>query len=162
MNNKIAVYPGSFDPVTLGHVDIATRAAKLFGTVIVTVMTNYSKKSTFSTEERLDLLKRSLQDYPNIQVDAYDGLLAEYASAKKAGVIVKGLRAMSDFEIEFQMALINRQLNPEVETVFLNTDSQFMYLSSSMVRQGAQYGGDISRFVPAAIAGDIIRKFANP
>ena len=155
---KIAVCPGSFDPVTNGHIDIITRASALFDRVIVVVMTNAQKKPMFSTEERIDLLRRATADLPNVEVDFYGGLLAEYARQKGACAIVKGLRALSDFEYEFQMALTNRRLNPEAETVFLTSTADKMYLSSSLVKQIAAFGGDISEFVPKDIVPDIMRK----
>ena len=156
---KIAVCPGSFDPVTLGHMDIIRRAARMFDRVVVVVLTNVSKKPLFSREERVDLLKRATAEIPNVEIDCYDGLLADYMKLKKADVIVKGLRAMSDFEYEFQMALTNRQLNPDVETAFLTTTAEHMYLSSSMVKQVAHYGGDVTDFVPSCIAPIIAEKY---
>ena len=153
---KIAVCPGSFDPVTHGHMDIIRRAARMFDQVVVVVLTNVSKKPLFSREERVDLLKRATAEIPNVEIDCYDGLVADYMKLKKADVIVKGLRAMSDFEYEFQMALTNRQLNPDVETAFLTTTAEHMYLSSSLVKQVASFNGDISGFVPACILYDIL------
>jgi len=155
---KIAICPGSFDPVTFGHLDVIHRAAALFDKVIVTVMPNAAKHPLFSLSERADLLRRVTADLPHVEVDCYDGLLAEYARKRQANAIVKGLRAMSDFEYEFQMALTNRKLNAEVETVFLTTKAEHMYLSSSLVKQVASLGGDISGFVPAAILPDILSK----
>ena len=155
---KIAVCPGSFDPVTHGHMDIIRRAARMFDQVVVVVLTNVSKKPLFSREERVELLKRVTAELPNVEIDCYDGLLADYMKLKKADVIVKGLRAMSDFEYEFQMALTNRQLNPDVETAFLTTTAEHMYLSSSLVKQVAAFNGDISGFVPACILDDILSK----
>jgi pantetheine-phosphate adenylyltransferase len=142
-----AVCPGSFDPVTLGHVDIVRRASKMFDHVVVAVMTNPEKRPSFTTEERVALLKIALRDIPNVEIDCFNGLLADYTRVKKAAVIVKGLRAVSDFEYEFQMSLTNKKLNPNVETVFLTTSAEYMYLSSSIVKQVASFGGDISGFV---------------
>ena len=142
-----AVCPGSFDPVTLGHVDIVRRAAKMFDRVIVAVMTNPSKHPSFTTQERVQLLKIALKDIPNVEVECFNGLLADYTRARGAVAIVKGLRAVSDFEYEFQMALTNKKLNPDVETVFLTTGAEYMFLSSSIVKQIASFGGDISGFV---------------
>ncbi len=160
MKNSIAVCPGSFDPVTKGHLDIITRSSRMFGRVIVVVMTNASKvnSASFSIEERIDMIKRSVADLDNVEVEHYEGLLATYAAEKKASAIVKGLRAVTDFEYEFQMALANKKLNPEVETVFLTTSAENMYLSSSMVKQIASMGGDISDFVPEAIHSDILKR----
>lgn len=158
---KIAVCPGSFDPVTKGHLDIITRASKLFDRVIVVVMSNAAKSPVFTQVERMNLLLRAIDTagIDNVIVDCYDGLLADYVKLRNATSIVKGLRAMSDFEYEFQMALTNRKIYPEAETVFLTTAAENMYLSSSLVKQVAQFGGDISDFVPACILPDITEKF---
>ncbi len=151
MKNSIAICPGSFDPITVGHIDIIKRASLMFSKVIVVVMTNSSKSPCFSPEERMDMIKEATSDIPNIEVDYYGGLLADYCKEKNALAIIKGLRAMSDFEYEFQMALTNRKLNPETETIFLTTAAENMYLSSSMVKQIGSMGGDIRDFVPAQI-----------
>lgn len=150
---KIAICPGSFDPVTHGHMDIVRRASRLFDRVIVVVMSNAAKSPLFTQVERMELLQRAIADegIDNVTVDCYDGLLADYAAMRQADAIVKGLRAMSDFEYEFQMALTNRKLNPQIETVFLTTTADHMYLSSSLVKQVARLGGDITDFVPSAI-----------
>ncbi len=155
---KTAICPGSFDPVTHGHLDIIHRAAALFDKVIVVVMTNNAKSPVFTKEERVELIKRCITDLPNVEVELFDGLLADYVKEKQAVAIVKGLRAMSDFEYEFQMALTNRKLYPQAETVFLTTKAEHMYLSSSLVRQVAKLGADITEFVPACILPDIIKK----
>lgn len=155
---KLAVCPGSFDPVTIGHLDIIRRAAGLADRVLVVVMTNAVKNPMFSMEERVDMLRRVTADLKNVEVDAYDGLLADYTREKGADAIVKGLRAVSDFEYEFQMALTNRRLNPQAETVFLTTNADLMFLSSSLVKQVASYGGDISEFVPAEVLELVIEK----
>lgn len=156
---KTAICPGSFDPVTIGHIDIIHRAAKLFDKVIVVVMVNYHKPdSYFSAEERVELLRRSLTDVDNIEIEMHGGLLAEYAKEKGACAVVKGLRAVSDFEYEFQQALTNKKLNPELETVFVISDAENMYLSSSVVKQVCGFGGDISEFVPAEVCDDIIKR----
>lgn len=155
---KIAICPGSFDPVTNGHLDIIQRASRLFDKVIVAVMTNTSKTPVFTQAERVELIRRCVADIPNVEVEQFGGLLADYVRERKATAIVKGLRAMSDFEYEFQMALTNRKLCEQAETVFLTTSAQYMYLSSSLVRQVAAFGGDISDFVPACIAPDIIKR----
>lgn len=159
MKDIIAVCPGSFDPITIGHLDIISRCSKMFNKVIVVVLQNVHKKgSSFTVEERVDMIKKSTEALHNVEVDSYDGLLADYAARRGATAIVKGLRAVTDFEYEFQMALTNKKLNPEVETVFLTTSAENMYLSSSMVKQIASMGGDISEFVPAAIHNDIIER----
>lgn len=150
---RIAVCPGSFDPVTLGHLDIITRASRIFDKVIVAVPVNPSKSASFSVEERLALLRIVLdhEKLQNVELDGVKGLLADYARDKGAMAIVKGLRALSDFEYEFQMALTNKKLNAELETMFLATSAENMFLSSSMVKQVAGFGGDISHFVPQCI-----------
>lgn len=155
---KMAICPGSFDPVTLGHLDVIKRAAALFDKVTVVLMINPAKKPTFSVEERLHFLQIVTRDLKNIEIDSYDGLLADYAAKKKATAIVKGLRVMSDFEYEFQMALTNSSLNPDTETIFLPASIDCMFLSSSMVRQVASCGRDISMFVPAEILGEITER----
>ncbi|MDD6673149.1 MAG: pantetheine-phosphate adenylyltransferase [Eubacteriales bacterium] len=155
---KTAICPGSFDPVTLGHLDIIERAAELFDEVIVLVMSNRSKSgSLFTVEERIELINRTIKG-KNIKVDTYDGLLVDYAKQKNAVAIVKGLRAMSDFEYEFQQALTNKSLYPKVETVFLTTEGKNMFLSSSMVKEVCALGGDISTFVPQEIINDIYER----
>ena len=154
----MAICPGSFDPVTLGHMDIIQRATKLFDHVIVAVMVNPAKKTMFSVEERMELLKKCVADMPNVEVVGFRGLLAEYARERGITAIVKGLRAVSDFEYEFQMALTNKKLNHELETVFLTTQAQNMYLSSSIVKDIASFGGDISGFVPEPVLEDIRKR----
>lgn len=161
MKNSIAVCPGSFDPVTYGHLDIICRAANMFDKVVVVVASNKSKTNSFTPQERVEMIKKCIPDLENVEVESFDGLLADYAAAKGATAIIKGLRAMSDFEYEFQMALANKKLNPKVETLFLTTSAQNMYLSSSMVKQIASMGGDISGFVPSAIRQDIINRIST-
>ena len=158
---KTAICPGSFDPVTYGHLDIIRRASELFEKVIVVVMTNSTKSPVFTKEKRVEMLQRCTADLPNVEVEMFDGLLADYVQEKQAAAIVKGLRAMSDFEYEFQKALTNRKLCPQAETVFLTTKAEHMYLSSSLVRQVASLGADISEFVPPCILADILKKFGK-
>lgn len=160
---KTVICPGSFDPVTMGHLDIIRRSAKMFDKVLVVVMTNYHKRNTyvFSADERVDLLKRCTRDMENVEVEQYDGLLAEYARQKNAVAIVKGLRAVSDFEYEFQQALTNKKLNSELETIFVTTTAENMFLSSSVVKQVCELGGDISNFVPEEIRDDIIKRISR-
>lgn len=155
-----AMCPGSFDPITNGHLDIIERASRLFDEVIVVVMTNYRKKGsmTFSESERAALIEKSISHLPNVKVDVYNGLLAEYARNNNISVVVKGLRAVSDFEDEFQQALSNKHLNEELETVFIASKADNMFLSSSLVRQIGELGGDISEFVPKDILGDIEKR----
>lgn len=154
---RTAIYPGSFDPITSGHLDIIKRSAKLFDNLIVVVMSNYRKanKSLFSVEERVRLIEKCTFDIKNVRVDSYMGLLADYARKKDACVIVKGLRALSDFEDEFQQALVNKKLNSSVETVFMAASSENMFLSSSIIKQVCTLGGDISAFVPPQVKDDI-------
>ena len=154
---RIAVCPGSFDPVTLGHLDIILRASKLFDKVIILVSVNPGKTASFTSEERVEMLRAVTSDIPNVETDVFDGLLADYVKKTGAIAIVKGLRAVSDFEYEFQMALTNKKLYPDAETVFLTTKAENMYLSSSVVKQIASFGGDISHFVPPQILG-VIKK----
>lgn len=157
---KTVICPGSFDPVTQGHMDIIRRSAALFDKVIVVVMTNYHKKNSyaFSAKERAEFLKLCTASMPNVEVDAYDGLLAEYARQRGAVAVVKGLRAVSDFEYEFQQALTNQKLNQELETVFVTATAENMFLSSSVVKQVCELGGDIGNFVPEEIRDDIIQR----
>lgn len=155
---KKAIYPGSFDPVTNGHLEIIKRASLLFDKLIVLISVNPNKTSSFTVDERTDFLRRVCYDIPNVQIDSCSGLIVDYFKEHKCEIIVKGLRAMSDFETEFQMAHVNKHLCPGAETVFLCADSQSTYLSSSMVRQIATFGGDISPFVPDAIKNDIIKR----
>ena len=156
---KTVICPGSFDPVTNGHLDIISRSSALFDKVIVVVMKNPSKTNfCFTPEERADLIRRCIKDYPNVLVDTYEGLLAEYAKEKGAVAVVKGLRAVSDFEYEFQQAQMNKKLNENLETVFINTRVENLYLSSSAVKQNCELGGDISDFVPHEIRDDIVKR----
>lgn len=155
---RIAICPGSFDPITKGHEDIIRRASLLFDKVIVVVSANAEKTPIFSLEERAELIRTVCRDIPNVEVDNFSGLLIDYVRDRSAVAIVKGLRAVSDFDYEFQMALANRKLLPYAETVFLTPNSDNMYLSSSIVRQVASFGGDISGFVPRCILGTILER----
>ena len=148
---KVAIYPGSFDPITSGHVNIIRRAAKIFDKLIVCVMVNAAKSPMFTQLERLDMLTAVVGDIPNVEIDASDELLAEYARRKGSCVIVKGLRAGSDFENEFQMALINHKINPNLDTMFLTSEHQYMYLSSSAVKELGNYNVDLADFLPEQI-----------
>lgn len=156
---KKVLYPGTFDPVTNGHIDIIKRASELFDEVIVTVAINPSKQPMFSIEERVDLLTESLNEFSNIKVDRFDGLVVEHAKNIGATGIIRGLRAVSDFEYEFQMALMNRKLNEEITTIFLMPHEKFTYLNSTIVRNLAQFKADISEFVPPAVQKMIQKKF---
>ena len=154
-----AICPGSFDPITLGHVDIICRAAEIFDEVVVCVMHNAAKKSPmFTLEEKLSMARRAVEEYPNVRVDSYDGLLTEYVRRYDKPVVVKGLRAASDFDYEFQMNMINKRLNPSVETMFLTASERYTFLSSSIVREVAQYGAELKGLVPDAIIPDIEEK----
>lgn len=155
---KTAIYPGSFDPVTSGHLNIIRRASNIFDRLIVCVMVNAGKNPMFTLEERVELIRRVTKDLPNVEVDCSSELLAEYARRRGSCVIVKGLRAGSDFENEFQMALVNRKINPELDTMFLTADSQYMYLSSSMVKELAGYGVHLKDFLPEEIIPDVLNK----
>ena len=156
---SIAICPGSFDPITLGHLNIIRRTAKIFDRVVVGVMNNAAKPSPmFTVEEKLEMVQRAVSRYPNVVVDCSSGLLAEYAKKYKGAVIVKGLRAASDFEYEFQMNLINKKINPELETMFLTASEKYTFLSSSVVREMAMYGADLTGLVPNEIIEDIQRK----
>ena len=155
---KIAIYPGSFDPVTSGHLNIIQRAANIFDKLIVCVMVNSGKNPMFTLEERVELIQRVTGDIPNVEVDCSNELLANYAKRRGGCVIVKGLRAGSDFENEFQMALINRKLNPDLDTMFLTAEHQFTYLSSSTVKELGSYGVDLSDFLPNEIIPDFQKR----
>ena len=159
---RIAVYPGSFDPVTNGHLDIVERGLKLFDKIIVTILCNPNKKSLFSVEERLDLLRISLADFNHrVEVDSFDGLLVQYASRRGAHAILRGMRALSDFEYEFQLALMNRKLNREVQTVFLMTGLRWIFTSSSIIKEAAKFGGDIADMVPPVVHRRLAEKMAQ-
>lgn len=155
---RVGICPGSFDPVTLGHMDIISRACKIFDKVIVAVPVNPDKRASFTVEERMEMLRTVTADMENVEVDCVRGLLADYASEKHAAAIVKGLRAISDFEYEFQMALANKKLNTELDTVFLMTDQKYLFLSSTIVRDIARHGGDISELVSEEVREDILKK----
>ena len=158
---KIAIYPGSFDPVTSGHLNIIRRAANIFDRLIVCVMVNSGKKPMFSQEERVEFIRRVTRDIPNVEVDSSDELLAEYARRKGSCVIIKGLRAGSDFENEFQMALINHKINPELDTMFLTAEHQHMFLSSSIVKELGRYDVELTEFLPEQIIPDLKKRIYN-
>jgi len=155
---RIAIYPGSFDPLTNGHLDVAQRAAKLFDRVIVAVAKNESKNPLFTLEEREELVKEAVAHLPNVRTDSFDGLLVEYAAARKARVIVRGLRAVSDFEFEFQLALMNRKLDEHIEAIFMMPKDTYTFLSSRIVKEIARLGGDVSSFVPAHVQAALHKK----
>ena len=156
---RTAIYPGSFDPLTNGHLDVVQRAAKLFDRVIVAVAKNEGKKPLFRLEERLKLVKESVAHLPNVEADSFDSLLVEYVVRKKAQAIVRGLRAVSDFEFEFQLALMNRKLNENVETIFMMPKDTYTFLSSRIVKEIARLGGDVSQFVGPNVQRALQKKF---
>ena len=156
---RTVIYPGSFDPLTNGHLDVIQRATKLFDRVIVAVAKNESKSPLFTLAERVELVGGCIGHLPNVEVDSFDGLLVEYAEKCSAQAIIRGLRAVSDFEFEFQMALMNRKLDAAVETIFLMPKEEYTYLSSRIVKEIARLGGDVSGFVPACVAKALSRKF---
>jgi pantetheine-phosphate adenylyltransferase len=158
---RIAIYPGSFDPVTNGHIDIVERGLKLFDKIIVAILHNPAKESLFSVEERIELLKICLKNNPDIEVDAFSGLLVDYAAQRKAHAILRGLRAVSDFEYEFQLALMNRRLNREVQTVFLMTGMRWIFTSSSIIKEAAQFGGNVNGMVPPEVNKRLKEKFGK-
>ncbi len=156
---KTAIYPGSFDPVTFGHIDIIRRISETFDRLVVAVMRNSEKSYLFEPEERAEMIRSSISGLKNVEVVAAEGLLADFAKQVGNAVLVKGLRAVSDFEYEFQLALINKKLNPALDTMFLTADDRYMFLSSSVVREVASYGGDISELVPEAVIRRMREKF---
>lgn len=158
---KVAIYPGSFDPITLGHLNIIKRAARCFDKLVVCVLVNSEKRGLFSPEERVELIRRVTEQIPNVEVDLSDCLLADYARQRKARVIVKGLRAMSDFEAEVQMAVINRKLNPNLDTMFLPANEKYTYLSSTVVKEMVRYDVELGDFLPREIIGDVKNKMAE-
>lgn len=158
---KVAIYPGSFDPVTNGHIDIVERGLKLFDKIIVSILHNPNKEYLFSLEERLEMLADCLKKFKEVEIDSFDGLLVDYAAHRKAHAILRGLRAMSDFEYEFQMALMNRRLNREVQTVFLMTGLRWIFTSSSIIKEAVQFGGNIDGMVPDLVQTKLKEKFGS-
>lgn len=156
---RIAVYPGSFDPITNGHLDIIERASRVYDKLIVGVLSNSSKKPLFTAGERVDMIRSVTRHIENVEVDTFEGLLVDFAKSKNATVIVKGLRTVADFEYEFQMALLNKALNPEYETMFMMTDTKYSYISSSMVKELAGFRGDLTGLVPCEIIEKIKEKY---
>lgn len=156
--NKKAIYAGTFDPMTMGHLDVVERAAHIFPELVVAVAAVTGKSTLFSQKERVEMVKKSVAGMPNVTVKSFDGLLVEYARAQGAGVLIRGLRAFSDFEYEFQMALTNRRLAPDIETLFLMPKQDYSFLSSTNVKQVASLGGNVTEFVPAAVAKALARK----
>ncbi len=159
--DRIAIYPGSFDPVTNGHLDILERGLNLFDKIIIAILTNPKKNFLFTLNERIEMLEESLKKFSNVEIDTFDGLTVDFASQRNAQGILRGLRALSDFEYEFQMALMNRRLNREVQTVFLMTGLRWIYTSSSIIKEAAQFGGSITGMVPPIVEKKIKLKFAS-
>jgi pantetheine-phosphate adenylyltransferase len=158
---KVAIYPGSFDPVTNGHLDVVERGLKIFDKLIVAILVNPNKSFLFTLEERVEMLKESLKEFANVEIDTFDGLLVDYAAQRKAHAILRGLRALSDFEYEFQMALMNRRLNREIQTVFLMTGLRWIFTSSSIIKEAAQFGGSIEGMVPVLVEQKIKERYAR-
>jgi pantetheine-phosphate adenylyltransferase len=158
---RIAIYPGSFDPITCGHVDIIVRGSTIFDEVIVAVLENIDKKALFSVDERLDMIRATFSDRPNVMADAFTGLLVDYAQSKGATAIVRGVRAISDFEFEFQMALMNRRLAPAIETVFMMPAEEYSYVSSRLIKEVAMLGGSVKGLVPAGVENNLKEKLKS-
>ncbi len=156
---KVALYPGSFDPITNGHLDIIERAGKIFDRLIVAILINTQKRTLFSVTERMEMIREAVRSRPHVEVDHFEGLLVDYARRRGIHTVVRGLRAVTDFENEFQMALTNRQLDSEFESVFLMTSNAYAYLSATVVREVAQFGGSVDAFVPPYVAGKLKEKF---
>lgn len=156
---RVAIYPGSFDPLTNGHIDVINRAKEIFDKVIVAILHNPTKKALFTVEERIGMVKDSFNGHNSIDVDFFGGLLVDYAKMKNATAIIRGMRAISDFEVEFQMALMNRKLNKEVQSVFLMTGLRWIFTSSSIIKEAAQFGGDISDMVPEPVKLKLMKKY---
>ncbi|MDD3921849.1 MAG: pantetheine-phosphate adenylyltransferase [Eubacteriales bacterium] len=161
MPKGVCVYPGSFDPVTLGHIDIIERAALIFPKIVVAVLNNPDKRNVFTVQKRIEMLEKACGHLPNVCIDSFGGLLVDYMKSVESEIVLRGLRAVTDFEAEFQMAQINRQIAPGVETLFLMTSPDYAYISSSAVRQIASFGGDISTLVPKCILQDIVQTYQN-
>lgn len=157
----IAVYPGTFDPVTNGHIDLVERSLRIFDEVIVAVAANPKKKPLFSLEERIDMFRKAIIRHNHVRIEGFDGLLVDYVREKKAVGIIRGLRAVSDFEYEMQMALMNRRLDSKIETVFLMPNEEYSFITSTIVREAASYGGDVSSLVPKVVVGNLKKKFGK-
>ncbi len=162
MTKCLAIYPGTFDPITNGHLSIIKRGLKIFERLIIAILHNPQKAPLFTLEERIEMIRESIKGIPNVEVDYFDGLLIDYAVRKEATVILRGLRAMSDFEYEFQMALMNRKLNREIQSVFLMTDYKWFYTSSTIIKEAARFGGDVSGLVPEIVNSKLKEKFSLP
>ena len=159
---KIGIYAGSFDPITLGYLDIIKRASRITKKLIIAVLNNNAKKPAFSVEERLELIRKVTKDIPNVEVMSFSGLTVDFAREQNANVLIRGLRAVTDFEYELQIAQLNHKLNPDLDTIFLTTSVEYSYLSSSIVKEIASYGGDITQFVPQEVVEDVYNKLYKP
>ncbi len=158
---KVGIYAGSFDPITLGHLDVIKRASRIVDKLVIGVLNNTSKTPSFTSEERVELIRRVTKDIPNVEVETFDGLTVDFAKKKNARILVRGLRAVTDFEYELQIAQLNHKLDSDIDTIFLTTSVEYSYLSSSIVKEIAHFGGDISRFVPKEVLNDIVDKLAK-
>ena len=159
MSSKVVIYPGTFDPITHGHISIISRALKVFDRMVIAILNNPQKLPLFSMEERIQMIREVLKDQRHVEVDSFNGLLVDYVIEKKTNVVIRGLRALSDFEYEFQMALMNRKLNREVQSIFLMTDYKWFYTSSTIIKEAASLGGDVSGLVPAIVCKKLKQKF---
>ena len=158
---RVAIYPGSFDPVTNGHIDIVERGLRIFDKIVVAILHNPNKKALFTIEERMEMLQDCLKEFSNVEVDTFDGLLVDYACKRKAQAILRGLRALSDFDYEFQMALMNRRMNREIQTVFLMTGLRWIFTSSSIIREAARFGGNVNGMVPPLVCKKLKERFSH-
>ncbi len=156
---KVAIYPGSFDPITNGHIDMVERGLRLFDKIIICILCNPGKETLFTIEERLEMIRKSLKKFSNIEIDSFDGLLVDYGAKRNANAILRGMRAVSDFEYEFQLALMNRKLNRKIQTVFLMTGFRWIFTSSSIIKEAARFGGDVTGMVPPIVNQKLKKKF---
>ena len=159
MSSKVVIYPGTFDPITNGHISIISRALKIFDRLVIAILNNPQKLPLFSMEERIQMIREVLKDHRHVEIDSFNGLLVDYVIQKKTNVVIRGLRALSDFEYEFQMALMNRKLNREVQSIFLMTDYKWFYTSSTIIKEAASLGGDVSGLVPPIVCRKLKEKF---
>jgi pantetheine-phosphate adenylyltransferase len=159
MSSKVVIYPGTFDPITNGHISVVSRALKIFDRMVIAILNNPNKVPLFSMEERIQMIREVLKDQRHVEVDFFNGLLVDYVIQKKTNVVIRGLRALSDFEYEFQMALMNRKLNREVQSIFLMTDYKWFYTSSTIIKEAASLGGDVSGLVPPIVCRKLKQKF---
>jgi pantetheine-phosphate adenylyltransferase len=159
MSSKVVIYPGTFDPITNGHISVVSRALKIFDRLVIAILNNPNKVPLFSMDERIRMIREVLKDEKHVEIDSFNGLLVDYVIQKKTNVVIRGLRALSDFEYEFQMALMNRKLNREVQSIFLMTDYKWFYTSSTIIKEAASLGGDVSGLVPPVVCKKLKEKF---